>query len=98
MLSDATSMAQPLPSQQLQQYRGPDREQATMFLSLDFEWWEKSHDYILEVGYSLWDNVTRRHRTRHWVIRENLNKVCRQQHADGLTAGTWYGQGASLLL
>ena len=76
MLLDARSMAQPLHKQQLQEYRDLDSPQAVMFLSLDIEWWEKSHDYILEVGYSLWDNVTQRHRTKHWVIRENLNKVC----------------------
>lgn len=85
MLLDATSMAQPLPSQQLHRYSGDDGRQATMFLSLDFEWWEKSHDYILEVGYSLWDNVTQRHRTRHWVIRENLNKVSAKQLLHPLT-------------
>lgn len=50
---------------------------ATMFLSLDFEWWERAEDTILEVGWSLWDTVTQQHRTRHWVIKENLNKVRR---------------------
>jgi hypothetical protein len=51
------------------------RPRVRMFVSLDFEWWEKSSDTILEVGWSLWDTVTQRHRTRHWIIRDNLNKV-----------------------
>lgn len=73
MLVDATHMAQPVSTEQLRQ---PEADGcATMFISLDFEFWEKSHDYVLEVGYSLWDNLTQRHRTRHWVIKENLNKV-----------------------
>jgi hypothetical protein len=54
---------------------GAARPRVRMFVSLDFEWWEKSSDTILEVGWSLWDTVTQRHRTRHWIIRENLNKV-----------------------
>jgi hypothetical protein len=51
------------------------RPRVRMLISLDFEWWEKSSQTILEVGWSLWDTVTQRHRTRHWIIRENLNKV-----------------------
>jgi hypothetical protein len=46
-----------------------------MFVALDFEWWEKSSETILEVGWSMWDTATQKHRTRHWIIRENLNKV-----------------------
>jgi hypothetical protein len=46
-----------------------------MFLALDFEWWEKAEDVILEVGWSLWDSLTQQHRTRHWVVKEHLNKV-----------------------
>ena len=53
---------------------GP-RPRVRMFMALDFEWWEKSSQTILEVGWSLWDTATQRHRTRHWIIRENLNKV-----------------------
>lgn len=55
---------------------GGARQRVRMFVSLDFEWWEKSSETILEVGWSLWDTVTQRHRTRHWIIRDNLNKVC----------------------
>jgi hypothetical protein len=54
-----------------------------MFMSLDFEWWEKSSETILEVGWSMWDTATQKHRTRHWIIRENLNKV-----SGGRRAGT----------
>lgn len=55
--------------------RGQQRPRVRMFLALDFEWWEKSSETILEVGWSLWDTLTQRHRSRHWIIRENLNKV-----------------------
>lgn len=56
------------------------RPRVRMLISLDFEWWEKSSQTILEVGWSLWDTVTQRHRTRHWIIRENLNKVSEGGH------------------
>lgn len=85
MLLDARTMAQPLHVQQQHVYQDHGSPQAVVFLALDIEWWEKSNEYILEVGYSLWDTVTQRHRTKHWIIRENFNKVhkgrvsCKQQ-------------------
>lgn len=63
---------------------GP-RPRVRMFMALDFEWWEKSSQTILEVGWSLWDTATQRHRTRHWIIRENLNKV---RHREGRGLGS----------
>ncbi len=45
-----------------------------MFLSLDFEWWERNQSTVLEVGWSMWDTLTRTHRSRHWIVKENLNK------------------------
>jgi hypothetical protein len=63
-----------------------------MFLALDFEWWEKSEDVILEVGWSLWDSLTQQHRTRHWVVQEHLNKVRRQPEV------SWFGQKLKYLL
>lgn len=69
---------------------GAARPRVHMFVSLDFEWWEKSSDTILEVGWSLWDTVTQRHRTRHWIIRENLNKV------GGAAELGWAGDGVGL--
>jgi hypothetical protein len=85
MLVTATRMAQPLPQPSppaaalqrssrrngVSSMPGP----AVMFLALDFEWWERSEETILEVGWSLWDSLTQQHRSRHWVIKENLNKV-----------------------
>lgn len=35
--------------------------------AVDVEWWEHDDSVILELGWSLWDNVTRTHRTR-WVV------------------------------
>lgn len=64
--------------------QGP-RPRVRMFISLDFEWWEKSSETILEVGWSLWDTATQKHRTRHWIIRENLNKV-----GEGVWSLRWY--------
>lgn len=89
MLVNATRMAQPLPEPSpaaaLQQQQRGSRcgrgssssvaGPAVMFLSLDFEWWERSEDVILEVGWSLWDSLTQQHRSRHWVIKEHLNKA-----------------------
>ncbi|KAF8072693.1 SPAC2C4.08 [Scenedesmus sp. PABB004] len=75
-LADATAMARPVECGGAPA-RGGGRgggRVVHMFLSLDFEWWEKSSDIILEVGWSLWDTATRHHRTRHWVVKENLNK------------------------
>lgn len=79
-LSTATELATPTSTAALQSAGGGSRRQAgpkprvRMFVSLDFEWWEKSSETILEVGWSLWDTATQRHRTRHWIIKENLNK------------------------
>ncbi|KAF6259522.1 hypothetical protein COO60DRAFT_1003280 [Scenedesmus sp. NREL 46B-D3] len=77
MLVAATRLAQalpePSPATALQRSSTPGP--AAMFLSLDFEWWERSEDVILEVGWSLWDSLTQQHRTRHWVIKEHLNKA-----------------------
>lgn len=79
-LSSATELAAPLSTAALQSAGGGRRQagpkpRVRMFVSLDFEWWEKSSETILEVGWSLWDTATQRHRTRHWIIKENLNKV-----------------------
>lgn len=79
-LSSATELAAPLSTAALQSAGGGRRQagpkpHVRMFVSLDFEWWEKSSETILEVGWSLWDTATQRHRTRHWIIKENLNKV-----------------------
>lgn len=79
-LSTATELAAPLSTAALQTAGGGRRQagpkpHVRMFVSLDFEWWEKSSETILEVGWSLWDTATQRHRTRHWIIKENLNKV-----------------------
>lgn len=84
-LTQATELSAPLSKAALQalmdngsrgrRQQGGVRPRVRMFVSLDFEWWEKSSETILEVGWSLWDTATQRHRTRHWIIRENLNKV-----------------------
>jgi hypothetical protein len=74
-----------------------------MFLSMDFEWWEKSSGVILEIGWSLWDTLTVKHRSRHWVIKENLNKVEYAHHADlcllcSYLEDCWQWQLADVLL
>jgi hypothetical protein len=100
MLVDATRMAQPLPEPSPTaaplhtngSRRGAGSSmsrRAVMFLALDFEWWERSEDVILEVGWSLWDSLTQQHRSRHWVIKEHLNKV-------RLPAASWHSNALHL--
>eukprot|EP00775_Hariotina_reticulata_P006331 gene6331-6565_t len=75
-LMEATELAQPAELHSTAK-RGKHSNLAAnrMFLSIDFEWWEKSDGVILEIGWSLWDTFTCKHRSRHWVIKENLNKA-----------------------
>lgn len=82
-LVEATELAQPKELHSTAK-RGKHSNLAAnrMFLSIDFEWWEKSDGVILEIGWSLWDTFTCKHRSRHWVIKENLNKVDLVKHTD----------------
>ncbi|KAF5834706.1 hypothetical protein DUNSADRAFT_8531 [Dunaliella salina] len=43
-----------------------------VLLSIDLEWYERSTELLLEIGWTLWDSASRRCTSKHWIVSEGL--------------------------
>eukprot|EP00200_Dunaliella_tertiolecta_P008334 CAMPEP_0202374872 /NCGR_PEP_ID=MMETSP1127-20130417/5619_1 /ASSEMBLY_ACC=CAM_ASM_000462 /TAXON_ID=3047 /ORGANISM="Dunaliella tertiolecta, Strain CCMP1320" /LENGTH=919 /DNA_ID=CAMNT_0048972149 /DNA_START=2277 /DNA_END=5037 /DNA_ORIENTATION=- len=48
------------------------RKDQAVLLSIDLEWYERSSELLLEIGWTLWDSASRRCSSKHWIVREGL--------------------------
>ena len=46
--------------------------QTVVFFAVDVEWNERNEQQILELGWSMWSNLTRTHWSKHWIVSENI--------------------------
>jgi hypothetical protein len=43
-----------------------------VFFAVDVEWNERNERQILELGWSMWNNQSRTHWSKHWIVSENI--------------------------
>ncbi|GIL72794.1 hypothetical protein Vretifemale_3106 [Volvox reticuliferus] len=59
--------------------------------SIDLEWWERDNSKVTEVGWTMWDNLTRQLESRHHIVAENealVNRIHVPDHKHDFLFGS----------